>query len=384
MFLHIFKYRMICALKDKQMIFWTLLFPIVLAVFFNMAFANLGSVDTFHSIPIAVVLNDDYPGDGSMQDILREMSDSSKGTALFILHEVSPDKAADMLDNDEITAYIEAGDDLQIYFRQSGLRQSIAKIIFDSILRTNSMVRNILMHDPEAVSNGLLQLLEEDTDLFRESQGDPGQGARPDSTVIYFYSLMAMTCFYGAFQGLKEVDAIQADLSAEAMRVNVSPLRKMKIFLSSISSAAVIETAVILILLAFLIFVLGIDFGRQTGLILLVCLSGCFAGISFGIMIGALIKGGEGMKTAVLIGTTMVLSFLSGMMQSVVKYAVTKAVPAMAYLNPLNLITDAFYALYYYPDHRRFFINIACLWGFTLLFSVLTVIRLRRVKYASV
>ncbi|MFA7206812.1 MAG: ABC transporter permease, partial [Saccharofermentanales bacterium] len=84
MFLHIFKYRMICALKDRQMVFWTLLFPIVLAVFFNMAFANLSSGDTFHSIPIAVVLDDDYPGDGTLQDILKGMSDNSEREALFI------------------------------------------------------------------------------------------------------------------------------------------------------------------------------------------------------------------------------------------------------------------------------------------------------------
>jgi len=384
MFLHIFKYRMICALKDRQMVFWTLLFPIVLAVFFNMAFANLSSGDTFHSIPIAVVLDDDYPGDGTLQDILKGMSDNSEREALFILHEVSSERAAEMLDKGEITAYIENGEELELYVRESGLRQSIAKVVLDSILRTDSMVREIMLSNPQAIGNGLLKLLEEDAELFREPAGVTRQGSKPDSTVIYFYSLMAMTCFYGAFQGLKEVDAIQADLSAEAMRVNVSPLKKMKIFLSSISSAAVIETVTILILLAFMIFVLGIDFGSRIGLILLVCLSGCFAGISFGTMIGALIKGGEGMKTAILISTTMVLSFLSGMMQSVVKYAVTTAVPALAYLNPLNLITDAFYALYYYPDHRRFFINIACLWAFTLLFSVLTIIRLRRVKYASV
>jgi ABC-2 type transport system permease protein len=245
------------------------------------------------------------------------------------------------------------------------------------------LIARITAADPQVIGKGLIKLLESDPGLVSGIDASGNEGARPDSTVIYFYSLMAMTCFYGAFQGLKEVNAVQADLSPEAMRVNVSPLRKMKIFTSSISSAALIEMSAILLLLAFMSFVLGIDFGNQLGLILLVCISGCFAGISFGTMLGALVKGGEGIKTAILISTTMVLSFLAGMMQSVVKYAVIKAVPALAYINPLNLITDAFYALYYYPDHNRFYINIACLWAFTIVFSGLTVIRLRRVRYAS-
>ena len=184
--------------------------------------------------------------------------------------------------------------------------------------------------------------------------------------------------------GMKEVDAIQADLSPQAARVNVAPTRKLKTFVSAISAASLIQLATILILLAYIAFVLRIDFGNQVGCLILLCVSGCVMGVSFGAMLCALIKGSEGLRTSILIGVSMLLSFLSGMMYVPVKYYVTQAIPAMAFINPLNVITDGFYALYYYRTHTRFFINVGVLWIFILLFATITIIRLRRLKYASI
>jgi len=223
--------------------------------------------------------------------------------------------------------------------------------------------------------------LNQDKSPFQSGTGNP---VSPNNTVIYFYTIIAMACFYGGFLGMKEVNAIQADQSPQAARVNVAPTRKLRTFLPSIVAASLVQLASILLLLAFLVFVVKVGFGSQIGYILLLCLSGCIMGVSFGTMIGALVKGGEGVKIGILIGTSMTLSFFAGMMYVQVKYIITSAVPAMAYLNPLNVITDGFYSLYYYQTHARYFTNLTVLWAFTILFSTITILRLRRLKYASI
>jgi len=368
-----------CVLRDKEMMFWTLLFPIVLATFFNMAFANLNSHELFSSIPLAIVDNAAYQKDTTIQEMMKSISVSEK--PLFITRLVSGEKAQEMLTAGEVSGYLDLEDGMHLYFKNSGMNQTMIKSFFDQYLQNTSMVATIMKTNPNAIREGLIDSLGNQKSPIKDASASP---VSPDNTVIYFYTIIAMTCFYGGFMGMKEVHAIQADLSPQAARINVAPTRKMKTFLSSISAATLVQFASILLLLFYLVFVLKVDFGNQIGFILLLCFTGCVTGVSFGAMISALIKGGEGIKTGILIGTTMILSFLAGMMFVQVKYVVTSAVPALAYLNPVNVITDGFYSLYYYQTYTRFFINIGVLWIFTILFAVITILRLRRLKYASI
>ena len=47
MFITGFVTRIKCAFRDKEMIFWTLLFPVMLATLFYFCFSNLDSADAF-------------------------------------------------------------------------------------------------------------------------------------------------------------------------------------------------------------------------------------------------------------------------------------------------------------------------------------------------
>ena len=57
MFFHNYKYRLKCIVRDKSMMFWTLFFPIILAILFNLALGNIGSADNFKPINLEVVKN---------------------------------------------------------------------------------------------------------------------------------------------------------------------------------------------------------------------------------------------------------------------------------------------------------------------------------------
>lgn len=204
-----------------------------------------------------------------------------------------------------------------------------------------------------------------------------------NSTVIYFYSLIAMTALYGGFWGLRIVNENQANLSPQGARVSVAPVHKLLRLMVDISAALVIQYAIILVVIAYIQLVLGYRFGNQLGWILLAALVACFMGISYGSCIGAIVRTGEGIKTGILILSTMMMSFLSGMMYHGIKYIVTTAVPVLAFLNPANLITDAFLALYYDGASPRYFTNLAILMTFGLAFSLLAFAVLRRQRYAS-
>ena len=79
MFIHIFTYRLKFLLRDYEGIFWTMLFPLILATLFNMGFSNLNSAEMFNPINIAVVNNESYRQNQSFKQTLEKVSTGMTG-----------------------------------------------------------------------------------------------------------------------------------------------------------------------------------------------------------------------------------------------------------------------------------------------------------------
>ena len=82
-----------------------------------------------------------------------------------------------------------------------------------------------------------------------------------------------------------------------------------------------------------------------------------------------------------MIAFTMFGCVLAGMMGITMKYVIDKNIPLVNYLNPVNMITDGFYALYYYDTLDRYFFNVISLVLFSLLLIGISTLCLRRQKY---
>lgn len=104
----------------------------------------------------------------------------------------------------------------------------------------------------------------------------------------------------------------------------------------------------------------------------------------FGVAIATLIKVNENTKIGILIGVTMLGCFLSGMMGITMKYIIDKNLPVLNKINPASMITDGFYALYYYETPERFYFNIISLLIFSALMIFISLQGLRRQKYDSI
>ncbi|MBI4858376.1 MAG: ABC transporter permease [Acetobacterium woodii] len=374
MFLFNYRYRLKCIFKDKQLMFWTFLFPILLATLFNLAFSNLSSADNFLKVNVAVVQNQELDQNPSFIQAIDGADD------LFIVKYTTQADADALLKDNQIDGYIVFDSDLNLVVNQSGLNQTIIREFLDDFVQSSATIVTVISQNPAALNNGMLTGISSRTEYLTAVSASH---SNPDPIVNYFYALIAMTCLYGGFLGVKEVVAIQADLSAVGARINLAPTNKLTVFISSMLAATTIQLLELLILLTFLTGVLGISFGDQLGYIALTCMVGSLTGVTFGACLGSIIKKGEGLKIGILIGSTMTMSFLAGMMSADMKYIVMTKAPILGYLNPANLITDSFYALYYYNTHTQFFTDILLLCGFIIAFSSITYFVLRRQKYAS-
>lgn len=75
MFIHNLKYTIQTLFKNKILIFWTFAFPIILGIFFNMAFSNIEKDEQLKVFDIAVVNDSQFEKQIIYKETLKELSD---------------------------------------------------------------------------------------------------------------------------------------------------------------------------------------------------------------------------------------------------------------------------------------------------------------------
>lgn len=361
------------------MMFWTLLFPILLATLFNLGLSNISSAEDFSAINIVVVDNKKYDNKEFIK-VINSMSEGESDDPLFKTKYTSETKAKSLLDDNKIDGYLYLDKNISIVVKDTGINQTIIKSFVDEYKETESTIKRIIKENPTAIQNIGVDKLFKKTDYIKEVAISK---TSINETVNYFYTLIAMSCLYGGFLGLKEISQIQANQSPQGARVSIAPTHKIKVYMSSMLAATTVQLFDIGVLMAYLVFILKVSFANQIGYILLACFVGTITGVSFGTCVGVVFRKSEGVKIGILIGMTMIMSFLSGMMYDKMKYIINSKMPVLSYINPVNLIADSFYSLYYYDTATKYFINIGLLCVLSIVFSGVTYLVLRGQKYAS-
>jgi ABC-2 type transport system permease protein len=131
-------------------------------------------------------------------------------------------------------------------------------------------------------------------------------------------------------------------------------------------------------------FVIKVNFGDHLFFTLITCIIGSSTGLALGAAVGIWVKKKAETKEAILTLVILGGGFLSGMMIADMKYIIAEKMPLLAYINPVTLISDALYSLYYYDTYNRFALNIIILCIMTALLGVVSYIGLRRKSYASI
>lgn len=354
------------------------MFPLILSLFFNLAFANLFSGTSFKSIPVAVVDNAEYRNETAFQSALNAEDDRVSGSdKLFHVSLMSQEDAAKSLKDGKVEGYIFFDNGVHVAVKDSDTDQTIIKEFVDSYLQMSSSCKTIISKNP-AAAKYFSKLATAD---YIKAKTTPSTNT--DGNAAYYYGLIAMAVMFGSFWGKREVQDIQADLSPIGARINLSPVNKLKAFITSCSASVTVEFFCLVILIIFLKYALGVGFGNQTVYIVALCFIGSIAGISFGAFITAVVKGSENLKHAVMLGLNLLLSCLAGMVSTTIKFTIAHKAPILAYINPASLISDAMYSLNFYSSHTRFFINLSALVTLSVVFTMIVYFVLRRQKYAS-
>lgn len=364
MFLHSFKNTFKYLLRQRDMLFWALVFPIVLGIFFKLALGNIVNTGKFKTIDVAV--NESLMEDENFSSFMKEMEDEG-------YFNVTSAKSEDILDEDDsIKAYVESMD--KIYTKRSGISETIVETIMNVYSQKSSMISRIMQKNPRADLSKILDVDNHIKDLSRKNM---------DPVNAFFYTLLGMTTIYGYMWGMYVIYQYEANLSVNAKRNAISPIKKSVSLGAAVLASWIINFAITLFFIFYLKKGLGVEFGdRALPLVALSALSS-LTGVTFGILLGVSNKATIDTKIGLGIAITMTMSFLAGMMKSDMKVIIAEKAPIINKINPVAIVTDAVYSLYYYDSMDRFMQNMIYLGIVTAIFIIVSLCFMRGKEYES-
>lgn len=372
---HIIRYRLKMMLRNRTMMFWSVIFPVALMTLFGLVLRTSYEYTEFETVPIAIVENQAYRDNQALQSVLRDAK--SGDNLMFSSKVISLEDAHKSLEKKDIAAYIVCGETFDVHVNESGINQTIVQTFFDEFLQKNNMVEQMLMQGAT---------MEQIQSSFTSTMDyiDVNSQSNLDVTNIYFYTGLAMSAMFGAMWAVKAIGDIQANQSQKGARIAMGPTNKAVHLLGSLILNLVFVFVVLCLQFLYVYLIFDIDFGTTLPYLFLTLMVGSIAGSSLGAFIGSAITMKDvNQKVNLVSSVSMLFSFLAGMMIVQVKLIIQQFAPFINYINPVNMITDAMYCLYYFGVTQRFFFNIISLLIFSIICYGISFICLSKKSYKT-
>ena len=385
-----FKATVVSLVRNPQVMVWTAVFPIVLSTIFSFMFSSLANDGTVDAVSVAVVSDDDWETSVFSQQV---DALSSADVGILDVREVpDADEARALLNKGEVTGFYELdgeGTPRLVTSPTGSGADAIAHSVNVSILETvasayvqgRNIVEEVAAKNPAALADrDALQDLLSDAAGVREVSLTHGT---PDETVRYYYALLGMTALFGAMLATWSVTGSLPTSSALGARRALAPIGRAAQLAGVLLGSWAIAMACLLVALLYMRVVVGVAFAGREALCLVGLAATSLLATGIGTLVGALpLNAGmrSGINTAISCGGSL-FAGLYGQPSMGLADAVAAAVPAEAWLNPARLISDLFYALYYYDSLAPFLLRLAACVAYALALFAVSGVLVGRTRY---
>lgn len=349
--LRIAYYILLINFKDFGYWFWTLCYPLLMATLFMVTTSNASNPE-IQDIEVGIEADNPYITAFENIDFIN-------------IHETTESGAMEMMENDEITGFVTA--DQNLIVTESGFSQTILESVLNQTVQMTES--NIPFENFDFTESFVTQ-----TDLNSDS----------DPLVIMFYALLGMIAFYSMFSGIDLISSVQPNLSNQGARFNTTPFSKLKfLFASSISALFLGLFSNIVIIIYLMMFSQSTLFEDLPKTLLLILVANISA-IGIGLAIGTIPKLTVNFKTVTAVITVIFLAFLSGMAGPDLKNLLDTHVPIVNTLNPVARVTEEMLRINILDSSDGYWMTILYLIGIGLLFLLISLTVLRRKQYDSI
>ena len=382
MFLNILCKKLKICVNNKQNIFWTLMFPIILGTLFTIAFGGIFESYKFEQVKTAVVFDtDDEQVIENAKTFLEGISNDGK--KLLDIQYMEYDEAEALLkDGEKVNGIIRVKEDgkLTLDIISNGNESTIQQSIVTGYNQNVTMIEKVAKEHPEKLGEVIKGISKSTSYVIPKSLG----GDNKDPFISYFYNLLAMTTLFASMHSLRIGNNTQANMSKVGARANASPVRRMSFQIAGFIASYLVSLAVVEIGLTVMIFVLKVEFGGDMLMIYLTSALATLLGVSLGFFVGNLGSFSLDKKEGILVGITLLGCALSGLMYGDMKIIIAEKAPIINKINPTAVISDSYYALNMLGVGSRYFETVMYMVGLSLVLTIGGLLLGRKVSYDSI
>lgn len=436
-----FKTTVRTLLLTPSAVVWTLIFPIVLATVFNFMFEPMRSTGSVEAVDVAVVADDAWE-DSPFSQVVDTLSEADEPllavhpvagekearvllaegsvAGAYVVDAAGNEGNAEQSGSDELDAVDAAGpadaagaangsgtaagsSDVSTSTSSAGstgapriilapagsgtgsdasydVNRAILESVATSYLQSEALIEELATHDPVALSDPTT--IENALGLSVSVREVSLTHAQPDSMVRFYYALLGMASIFAAQLAGESVWHLQPTSSAAGARRTVSSTSRMRLLIPTIGACWAVSTTFLAIAFGYICLTAHIDFSGREGLCLVGIAAASLLSCGIGALVGALPgRMGSDSRRGILMALTCLLSLFAGLYgEPTMELADTVAhvFPAATWLNPVCLIRDLFYTVYYYDTLVPFSLRLAACAGIAAVLLAVSAAYMRR------
>lgn len=260
------------------------------------------------------------------------------------------------------------------------VNRAILESVATSYLQRVALIEELATHDPVALSDPTT--IENALGLSVSVREVSLTHAQPDSMVRFYYVLLGMASIFAAQLAGESVWHLQPTSSAAGARRTVSSTSRMRLLIPTIGACWAVSTTFLAIAFGYICLTAHIDFSGREGLCLVGIAAASLLSCGIGALVGALPgRMGSDSRRGILTALTCLLSLFAGLYgEPTMELADTVAhvFPAATWLNPVCLIRDLFYTVYYYDTLVPFSLRLAACAGIAAVLLAVSAACMRR------
>lgn len=436
-----FKATVRTLLLTPSAVVWTLIFPIVLATVFNFMFEPMRSTGSVEAVDVAVVADDAWE-DSPFSQVVDTLSEADEPllavhpvagekearvllaegsvAGAYVVDAAGNEGNAEQSGLDELDAVDAAGpvdaagaasgsgtaagsSDVSTSTSSAGstgapriilapagsgtgsdasydVNRAILESVATSYLQSEALIEELATHDPVALSDPTT--IENALGLGVSVREVSLTHAQPDSMVRFYYALLGMASIFAAQLAGESVWHLQPTSSAAGARRTVSSTSRMRLLIPTIGACWAVSTTFLAIAFGYICLTAHIDFSGREGLCLVGIAAASLLSCGIGALVGALPgRMGSDSRRGILTAFTCLLSLFAGLYgEPTMELAdtIAQALPAATWLNPVCLIRDLFYTVYYYDTLIPFSLRLAACAGIAAVLLAVSAACMRR------
>lgn len=381
MFGRMFIYKLKELVRNRFLIGWNFLFPLVLATAFYLGFGNMikDDPDSFKAIDVGYV---NIAGEETnFHKVIDELSEETSDHAdiLNVSEYTSEEEAMKDLKGEGgiYGIYVDDGNEIKTIVPFNGYRATALNQIVREYENKITLIGNIAKDHPENLDTAL-ELVTKDMNIAKEY--DFGSGI--SLYLQYFFALIAMASLFGSWISTEMVEGMCANHTEKGKRFECAPVSKLMSIASGVLAGASMQAVSNAIVVIYIEYVLKIKFGIPLWNVILITTLGSGLGISMGVLIGALVKN-KRLFDIIPIVFSMTCSFCSGLMWDQIRQMIQANAPILNKINPAALLVDCLYTRATYGTIDVYYQDIGIMSIMIIGALTISAVLLRRRRYVS-